>query len=139
MAAHDNANQGFLYSPIANIDAVFVPEDLYFPNKHRVYSEISLPIIYTGKILIGCDPTSTHCIKGVRNNPWKYQNLKECVFESGNLVEIIDHSDSAEDIRKFIRTMSVSEPEYGPMGSFVRFSLPLLGYLSNYPWWIERC
>lgn len=126
------------YPPIANIESVVAPQMPYFPSRHRVYYELQLPIIYTGKILIGSNPTTTHYIKGIRNDPWKYKDLKECVFENGSLVEIMDHSETAEDIRKFIRTMSVSKPESGPTGAFVRFSLPLLGHLSNYPWWIER-
>lgn len=126
------------YPPIANVKPVLAPQESHFPNRHRVYNGIQLSIAYTGKILIGSDPVPTHYIKGVCNDPWKYTDLKECVFKDGNLVEIIDHSETAADIRKFIRTMSASEPEIGPMGTYVRFNLPLLGHLNNYPWWIKR-
>lgn len=126
------------YPPITNVKPSLTPQESHFPNRHHVYNDIQLSIAYTGKILIGSDPVPTHYIKGVYNDPWKYTDLKECVFKDDNLVEIIDHSETAADIRKFIRTMSASEPEIGPMGTYVRFNLPLLGFLSNYPWWIER-
>ena len=48
-----------------------------------------------------------------------------------------EDSETAEDIRKFIRTIPLSEPQAGPRGTYVCFNLPLLGYLSNYPWWVE--
>ena len=125
------------YPPIANIESVPAPQKSYFPSRHRMYHGLQLPIFYTGKILIGSDPTSTHYIKGIRNDPWRFKNLIECVFEGGKLVKTIDHSETAEDIRKFIRTIPLSEPQAGPMGTYVCFNLPLLGYLSNYPWWVE--
>lgn len=125
------------YPPIANIEATLEQDDPHFCLRHYVYKSLHLPVSYTGRILIGNQPTPTHHIKGVRNNPWRYKNLKECVFENGTLREIIDHSETAEDIRKFIRTMSISKPESGPMGTYVRFNLPLLGFISGYPWWIE--
>ena len=125
------------YPPIANVKPGLAPQESHFPNRHHVYNDIQLSIAYTGKILIGSDPVPTHYIKGVCNDPWKYTALKECVFKDGNLVEIIDHSETAADIRKFIRTIPLSEPQAGPMGTYVCFNLPLLGYLSNYPWWIE--
>lgn len=125
------------YPTIANIEAVPEQGKMHIPNRHRVYYGIQLPIIYTGRILVGSDPTPTHHIKGVCNDPWRYKDLREFAFKNGTATEIIDHSETAEDIRKFIRTMSISEPERGPMGTYVRFHLPLLGFLSNYPWWIE--
>lgn len=105
---------------------------------HRVYKDVHLPINHTGRVLLGRKPVPTYHIHGVWDTPWQYTDLQEFVFEDGILMDIIDQSETARDIRKVIRTMSASEPEIGPMGTYVRFNLPLLGHLSNYPWWIKR-
>lgn len=125
------------YPSITNVDAVVEQVHPQFPANHRVYKDLILPMIYTGKILIGNHSVPTHHIRGVSGAPWQYKFLTELAIENGWLVDITDQSETAEDIRKFIRTMSFSEPERGLMGTYVRFSLPLLGMISDYPWWIE--
>ena len=106
---------------------------------HRVYKDVHLPINHTGRVLLGRKSVPTYHIHGVWDTPWQYTDLQEFVFEDGILMDIIDQSETARDIRKVIRTMARSEPESrGTMGTYVRFNLPLLGHLSSYPWWIKR-
>lgn len=126
-----------IYPSIVNVNAIIDQIHPHFPTNHRVYENLMLPMHYTGRILIGNHSVPTHHIKGVSGAPWQYKFLTELILENGRLVEIIDQSETAEDIRKFIRTMSFSEPERGLTGTYVRFSLPILGLISDYPWWIE--
>lgn len=126
-----------IYPSIANVNAVIDQIHPQFLTNHCVYKNLKFPLHYTGRILIGSHSVPTHHIKGVSGAPWQYKYLTELAIENGRLVEITDQSETAEDIRKFIRTMSFSEPERGLTGTYIRFSLPLLGMISDYPWWIE--
>lgn len=106
---------------------------------HRVYEDVNLPLYYNGKILIGRNHTDTYYINGLWNNPWKYKDLVELLFEDGVLVKIIDQSEAAKDIRKIIRTMARSKPEsHGTMGTFVQVDLGVLDLITNRAWWLKK-
>ena len=87
--------------------------------------------------MIGTKEVPTYYIDGIWGIPWSYKELKELVFDQGVLIAEIDHSETAKDIRKFIRTMAKSKPVIGLMGPYVEFDYALLGMISDYPWWIE--
>ena len=106
---------------------------------HRVYKDVNLPIDYTGRILIGRSYTPTHHIEGIGDDPWRYKELLEFVFERGMLADVIDQSETAKDIRKMIRTLARSKPESrGTMGTFVRLDLGVLNLIGANAWWIEK-
>jgi len=124
------------YPPLWGCTAVFENNDPHVYMGHHVYKELHHPIKYTGNILIGNKSTPTYYIDGISGIPWGYKDLKELVFENGKRINEIDHSETAKDIRKFIRTMPKSSR--GFMGPCVEFDFALLGLVSDYPWWIER-
>lgn len=126
------------YPPLWGYTAIFENNDPHIYMGHRVYKDLHHPIKYTGNILIGSKSTPTYYIDGIRGIPWGYKDLKELVFEQGVLIAEIDHSETAEDIRKFIRTMAKSKPISGLMGPYVEFDYALLGLISDYPWWIKH-
>lgn len=106
---------------------------------HRLYKDVHLPINYNGRILIGRAPKCTYHIDGIWDNPWQYSDLREFIFDDGILVDIIDQSETARDIRKVIRTLARSEPESrGTMGTFVRLDLGVLDLIGANAWWIEK-
>lgn len=126
-----------MYPPIFNCVAVFDQDFPHTHSRHRVYKDLCYPTNYTGKILIGTKEVPTYYIDGIWGIPWSYKELKELVFDQGVLIAEIDHSETAKDIRKFIRTMAKSKPVSGLMGPYVEFDYALLGMISDYPWWIE--
>ena len=106
---------------------------------HRLYKEVHLPINYHGRILIGRNPKFTYYIDGLWDNPWQYSDLQEFVFVDGMLVDIIDQSETARDVRKIIRTMAKSAPESrGTMGTYVQVDLGVLKLISNNAWWLQK-
>ena len=106
---------------------------------HRVYEEVNLLIDYTGRILVGRTHTPTNHIEGIWNDPWRYKELLEFVFDGGVLTDIIDQSETARDIRKMIRTLARSKPEsHGTMGTFVRLDLGVLDLIGANLWWIDK-
>lgn len=106
---------------------------------HRTYKDVAIPIKFTGKILIGRFETPTYHVEGIWDNPWRYKELLELIFDNGMLVNLIDQSETAKDIRKIIRTMPNSKPESrGTMGTFVRVNLGVLTLISDNAWWISN-
>ena len=69
--------------------------------------------------------------------PWAYKELKEFVFEGGNLIDVIDHSKMAEKLREQVdecdSTNSFSEED---VKAFLENSFDLS--LNTKTWWIER-
>ncbi len=70
-------------------------------------------------------------------DPWKYKDLKELAFENGMLVDMIEQSDTAKDIRKLVQAMAKTRPKTtGIMGTYVQVELGALKLISNNAWWI---
>lgn len=106
---------------------------------HHIYRGLHIPLDYTGRILAGNNAIPTYYIEGLFDNPWCYKNLKEFVFDKGILVDVIEQSETAKDIRKMIQAMSKTQPKRsGIMGRYVEISLGALKLISNNAWWLER-
>ena len=69
---------------------------------HRLYSGVHLLIPYTGKLLLGRDFLQEYYIHMGFQQPFAYKTLMEFVFEEGIPLDAIDHSDTAEELRKTI-------------------------------------
>ena len=66
---------------------------------HHKYSNLHIRIEYTGKILVGSDFISDYYIHMGYQRPWSYEKLLELIFEEGVLLDTIDHSDFAGQLR----------------------------------------
>lgn len=76
----------------------------YFPKYfgHRLYSNVHLLIPYTGKLLLGKDFLQQYYIHMGYQRPFAYETLMEFVFEKGILLDTLDHSETARELRKAI-------------------------------------
>jgi hypothetical protein len=70
---------------------------------HHVYEGINLPLEYTGRIVAGTDFLPEYYIHMGYQRAWAYEKLVEFVFEKGKLVETIDHSLVAAQMREEIK------------------------------------
>ena len=73
--------------------------DAYFG--HREY-KTNMKMNYTGKIVLGADFIDKYYIHMGFQRAWAYEKLIELVFRDGKLIEKIDHSDYAKELRKLI-------------------------------------
>ena len=91
---------------------------------------------YTGKIVVGKDFLQEYYIHMGYQRAWSYKILKEFVFEEGVLVDVIDHSDMAKELRKQIK----EDPDFwdklhSNIPLFVENSFDL--GLATKAWWIK--
>ena len=67
---------------------------------HRLYENLNLSIPYTGKLLLGDKFLDEYYIHMGFQRPFAYEVLVEFVLENGKLIETIDHSDMAKEMRE---------------------------------------
>lgn len=67
-----------------------------------VYEKINHKIDYTGSIVLGDGFLDEYYIHMGFQRPWAYESVVEVVFENGNLVKTIDHSETVAKIREEI-------------------------------------
>lgn len=65
----------------------------------HLYKDVNLPLLYTGRIVAGRDFLRKYYIHMGYQRAWSYGILLEFAFEDGKLIEIVDHSETAELIR----------------------------------------
>lgn len=70
---------------------------------HFVYSNLRLPISYTGKILVGDGFLWEYYIHMGFQRPWAYKTLLEFIFEEGILLDTVDRSNMARHLRNEIK------------------------------------
>ena len=125
------------YPSICGITAT-VEDDRVKYMGHHIYRGLHIPIDYTGKLLIGRNAIPTYYVDGLFNVPWAYKDLKELVFENGMLIDVIEQSDTAKDIRKLVQAMAKTQPKTtGIMGTYVQVELGALKLISNNAWWLK--
>lgn len=102
---------------------------------HHYYEGVNIKMDYTGRILVGKDFLRGYYIHMGYQRAWAYEELKELVFENGALIEVIDHSHIAKEIRERIE----NEPDF--MGK-LSFDIPIfedggidLGFEEK-TWWL---
>ena len=92
---------------------------------HHCYEGVNIKVGYTGKLVVGSDFLSEYHILFSRPYAWEYKDLKEFVFTDGNLTEVMDHSNVAEELRNQMRE------DVGFMEKFREKKFAL-------DWWIYR-
>lgn len=102
---------------------------------HHYYKGVNIKMPYTGKIVVGKDFLREYYIHMGYQRAWAYKTLKELVFENGILIQEIDHSDMAKELRKQIK----EDPDFWeklhyniPM--FIESSFDLS--LATKAWWV---
>ena len=110
-------------------------ENEYSFGDYRLYKGLHLKLNYTGMILAGDGFLREYYIHTWFQWPWAYTKLTELVFSDGHLIETIDQSRIATDIRKRIDTDSALAQ---------KANLGLLSFLSGFNpsdlnpdvWWL---
>ncbi len=103
---------------------------------HHMYKGLNIKIPYTGKILVGSSFLREYYIHMGFQRPWAYKILKELIFDNGNLIEIIDHSDKAEEIRNKIKLDKTFDDKLkSDIPKFVEESFSL--DFNTKAWWLE--
>lgn len=75
---------------------------------HHYYKGVNIKMPYTGKIVVGKDFMNEYYIHMGYQRAWSYKELKELVFKDGVLIEVVDHSAVAAELRKQIK----EDPEF---------------------------
>ena len=70
---------------------------------HHLYCNLNYRVPYTGRLLVGRGFLSKYYIHMGYQKPWSYRKLKELIFEEGVLVEVIDQSRVAAQLRRKIK------------------------------------
>lgn len=79
---------------------------------HHFYKGVNIKIPYTGNLFLGKDFMRKYYIHLGYQRPWAYKESKEFIFEKGMLIDVIDHSTAAEEVRKRIEEDPDFYPEY---------------------------
>ena len=101
------------------------------------YSDLKIPVCFNGKMVLGKDFLREYYIHMGFQNAWAYKELLELEMEKGSVVNVIDHSKMAEELRqrinadkeKFYNDLKRNIPKF--IGS--TFSLGL----EAKAWWIK--
>lgn len=87
------------YPSISGIQVRFQDEVDYF-TVFPVYEDLSLFVPYTGKLLAGDEFLDEYYIHSGYQRIWAYKDVKEFIFENGELKTVNDLSDIAAKLRK---------------------------------------
>ena len=104
---------------------------------HHLYKNIGIRMKYTGKILVGKDFLREYYIHMGYQRAWAYQTLVEFIFEDGNLIETVDHSNMAEKLREEIKKDTGKPKPYTEqdIARFVKNSFSL--DIDVKAWWMK--
>lgn len=105
---------------------------------HRIYKNVNLPILYSGKILLGNGFLHEFYVHMGFQRGWAYQELIELCFEEGILVESYDLSHIAKEKRQSLEQQNVNlrYPDDTDIPQFVEDSFSL-GYPEK-AWWLKE-
>ena len=91
------------YPPINGVSVQAEPKGKYYAYMgHHLYKGIDIPMDYTGRIVAGAGFLSKYYIHMGYQRAWAYETLIEFVFDKGCLVETVDYSIDAANIRRGI-------------------------------------
>lgn len=104
---------------------------------HRMYENVMLRIPYTGRIVVGRDFIDQYYIHMGFQRGWAYKELREFSFEAGYLIETIDHSEEAKQMREEMakNNKNPKRPEGESITKFVNKSFSL--DYKDKAWWIR--
>ena len=66
---------------------------------HHLYKNLNIFMEYTGKILIGKGFIKKYYIHMGYQRAWAYEVLDELIFDKGELIKTVDHSEMAKRLR----------------------------------------
>ena len=105
--------------------------------EHHLYEGLDMHIDYTGRIVAGAGFLREHYIHMGYQRAWAYETLVEFVFKNGSLLNTIDHSHDAAQIRAGVITSpsGLSGRDGDDISDFITdsFSLDLKTKL----WWLK--
>ena len=82
-----------------------------FAEIFHIYEDVSLPLSFTGALLVGSNFISDYGTYTCVQNPWAYENLAELVFENGVFVQKNDLSDIASQMRREVDALDLPCPD----------------------------
>ncbi len=129
---------------IYNADGDYPPFNDIEPslNERDATYRVHLKIDFTGKIVIGRGFINKYYVHGGFQRAWAFKEVKEIVFDKGNVIEVIDHSEEVKDLRrqydknpdKFLDDL-VYDLSYDDTPAFLRDdSRPRSN--KRWPWWL---
>ena len=123
------------YPEINGIAPLTNDQNILFWNGHHIYSQVHIPVAYTGNLLIA-DQSEIIRQKpyGFGADLWEYRTLISLTFENGILTDRKDHSRLGAAIRAHILN-SNDLKEYSFMGMDEKRCLYDAGF---HVWWMEK-
>lgn len=91
------------YPPINGVE-VNVEKQPFEYMGHHLYRDVSLQMNYSGRIVVGKGFLQEYYVHMGYQRAWAYETLLEFVFEEGNLVNCLDHSNMAEKLREDLKS-----------------------------------
>ncbi|MDO5293417.1 MAG: hypothetical protein Q4F05_11780 [bacterium] len=126
--------------PAINGVLPLLPNDAPGYQGYHVYENLTLPMDYTGSLILGKGFLNKYYIHTGFQHAWSYKNVIELIFKDGQLVEQHDYSDLIERLRqeKALEIQTYTEnwsstPHPFKLGRGRSF----FGFMKT-PWWIKR-
>jgi len=103
---------------------------------HHLYKNLNIFIEYTGKILIGKGFIKKYYIHMGYQRAWAYEVLDELIFDKGELIKTVDHSEMAKKLRLELENKAEEVQKTSDnIQLFVERSFSL--EMKDKAWWIE--
>ncbi|MEZ3513713.1 MAG: hypothetical protein K1W37_00275 [Lachnospiraceae bacterium] len=103
---------------------------------HHLYKNLNIFMEYTGKILIGKGFIKKYYIHMGYQRAWAYEVLDELIFDKGELIKTVDHSEMAKKLRLELENKAEEISKTGDnISLFVKESFSL--EMKDKAWWIE--
>ncbi len=103
---------------------------------HHLYKNLNIFMEYTGKILIGKGFIKKYYIHMGYQRAWAYEVLDELIFDKGELIKTVDHSEMAKRLRLELENKAEEISKAGDnISLFVKESFSL--EMKDKAWWIE--
>ena len=103
---------------------------------HHLYKNLNIFMEYTGKILIGKGFIKKYYIHMGYQRAWAYEVLDELIFDKGELIKTVDHSEMAKKLRLELENKAEEISKTGDnIPLFVKESFSL--EMKDKAWWIE--
>ena len=93
----------------------------------KKYKNVNLPLMYTGKSIVGQNFLREYYVHSPIQIPFTYEKLLELSFEKGKLIEVVDFSEDARNIREQV---DLKDPEW-------REQIKKLSINYEKYWWIK--
>ena len=103
---------------------------------HHLYKNLNIFMEYSGKILLGKGFINKYYIHMGYQRAWAYEILEELIFNKGELIKIVDHSEMARKLRWELenREEEIKKTDNN-ISLFVKESFSL--EMKDKAWWIE--